>query len=103
MSREIANQVLLFIEARFELMKIYEEIANSGASMAQMETAVVTAANSETQQQIRHQIEQIQMDVDSELYPKIADIFKKYHGCLPNALLTPLNELFAWELEALKV
>ena len=94
-TREMATQLLIFIEARLELLKMYESVANTGATLVQFEN---TAHNPE----VNKNLEECVMPVESNFSPKISNLARKYKNCLSNENLKPLNDLLQWELDCLQ-
>ena len=91
LTRDMATQMILFIEARLELLKIYEMIANTGATVAQAESSESVKP-----------LDQCLMPIDEVMVPKISVLVKKFKDCLTHDQLSPLKDLFHWELDALQ-
>ena len=94
LTRDLATQLMTFIEARLEFLKLYETIANAGANF-------VTLENTPTSDSIRKNIEECVIPIDTNLAPTIINLARKYKDCLKHEYLKPLNDLLLWELDCL--
>ena len=95
-TRELATQLMIFVEARLELLKLYENIASTGANMVSFENTANPADG------IQRTIEECVMPIDTIFAPHIIGMARKFKDCLNHEHLKPLSDLLHWEFDCLQ-
>lgn len=95
----MATLLINFAEARMDLMKIYEWIATTGASVALNEASALTPGPEFTSSKT---LDEVTFPIEDQLITKLFAFAKKNRNILGNnETLEPLRDVFFWEVNAL--